>query len=97
MPSNLIRIDNALAAMPDRLKAVTDQLENLYNPASSCKAELGKPFSQEQELKEKTARLSTLDAELNMDAGDHAPSSEALCKRPSLHLRKPKTSAKNRK
>ena len=31
-------------------------------------------------------RLSTLDAELNMDAGGHAPSSDALCKkdRPSI-------------
>ena len=83
---NLIRIDNVLAAMPERLKAVTDQLENLYNQQAAAKAELGKPFPQEQELKEKTTRLSTLDAELNMDAGGHAPSSDALCKkdRPSI-------------
>ena len=83
---NLIRIDNALAAMPERLKAVTDQLDNLYNQQAAAKSELGKPFPQEQELKEKTVRLSTLDAELNMDAGGHAPSSDALCKkdRPSI-------------
>jgi N12 class adenine-specific DNA methylase/adenine-specific DNA methylase len=83
---NLIRIDNALAAMPERLKAVTNQLDNLYNQQAAAKAELGKPFPQEQELKEKTVRLSTLDAELNMDAGGHAPSSDALCKkdRPSI-------------
>ena len=83
---NLTRIDNVLAAMPERLKAVTDQLENLYNQQAAAKAELGKPFLQEQELKEKTVRLSTLDAELNMDAGGHSPSSDALCKkdRPSI-------------
>ena len=83
---NLIRIDNVLAAMPERLKAVTDQLDNLYNQQAAAKTELGKPFPQEQELKEKTARLATLDAELNMDAGGHAPSSDALCKkdRPSI-------------
>ena len=83
---NLIRIDNVLASMPERFKAVTDQLDNLYNQQAAAKAELGKPFPQEQELKEKTIRLSTLDAELNMDAGGHAPSSDALCKkdRPSI-------------
>jgi small-conductance mechanosensitive channel len=83
---NLIRIDNVLAAMPERLKAVTDQLDNLYNQQAAAKTELGKPFPQEQELKEKTARLATLDAELNMDAGGHAPSSDTLCKkdRPSI-------------
>lgn len=83
---NLIRIDNALAAMPERLKAVTDQLDNLYNQQAAAKSELGKPFPQEKELKEKTVRLSTLDAELNLDAGGHAPSSDALCKkdRPSI-------------
>ncbi|MBU5310980.1 hypothetical protein KQI38_02985 [Tissierella carlieri] len=27
---NLTRMDNALTAIPDRLKAVTDQLDNLY-------------------------------------------------------------------
>ena len=65
---------------------MTDQLENLYNQQAAAKAELGKPFLQEQELKEKTVRLSTLDAELNMDAGGHSPSSDALCKkdRPSI-------------
>lgn len=83
---NLVRIDNTLAAMPERLKSVTDQLENLYNQQAAAKTELGKPFPQEQELKEKTKRLSTLDAELNMDAGGHGPGSETHYKkeRPSI-------------
>jgi hypothetical protein len=63
---NLTRIDNALTAMPDRLKVVTDQLDNLYKQQEAAKSEVGKPFLQEQELKDKVSRLAILDAELNM-------------------------------
>ena len=63
---NLTRIDNALASMSDRLKAVADQLDNLYKQREAAKSEVGKPFLQEQELKDKVSRLSVLDAELNM-------------------------------
>lgn len=70
---NLTRIDNALAAMPERLQAVTDQLDNLNKQQDAAKAELGKPFPQEQELKDKVSRLATLDAELNMDMGAAQP------------------------
>ena len=98
---NLIRIDNVLAAMPERLRAVTDQLENLYNQQSAAKAELGKPFPQEQELKEKTVRLSALDTELNMDAGSHATTTDAICKkdRPSIleSLKQPPKAGKEQK
>ena len=52
--------------MPDRLKAVTDQLDNLYKQQEAAKSEVGKPFPQEQELKDKISRLAILDAELNM-------------------------------
>ena len=52
--------------MPDRLKAVTDQLDNLYKQQEAAKSEVGKPFPQEQELKDKVSRLAILDAELNM-------------------------------
>lgn len=70
---NLARIDNALAVMPERLQAVTEQLDNLYKQQAAAKAELGKPFPQEQELKDKVSRLATLDAELNMDMGVAKP------------------------
>lgn len=70
---NLTRIDNALAAMPERLQAVADQFDNLYKQQDAAKAELGKPFPQEQELKDKVSRLATLDAELNMDMGAAQP------------------------
>lgn len=70
---NITRIDNALANMPNRLKAVTDQLDNLYKQQDAAKLELGKPFSQEQELKDKISRLTVLDAELNMGVGVSVP------------------------
>lgn len=64
---NLTRIDNALAFMSNRLKDVTEQLDILYKQQIAAKNELGKPFLQEQELKDKVSRLAYLDAELNMD------------------------------
>jgi len=41
---NLTRIDNALAQMPQRLEAVKNQLENLYQQQAAAKEEVGKPF-----------------------------------------------------
>lgn len=69
---NLTRIENALADAPDRLKAVKNQLENLYQQREAAKAELDKPFPQEDEYREKSARLAQLNAVLNIDAPDPA-------------------------
>ena len=70
---NLTRIDNALANMPNRLKVVTEQLDNLYKQQEAAKTEIGKPFPQELELKDKISRLTVLDAELNMGVGVSIP------------------------
>ena len=64
---NLTRIDNALAAMPERLQTIRDGLDNLNAQMAAARAELGKPFPQEAELREKSARLAELNAELNID------------------------------
>jgi hypothetical protein len=64
---NLTHIDNALAQMPERLKSVQSQLDNLYAQVEAAKLEVGKPFPQEAELQEKSARLVELTAQLNMD------------------------------
>ena len=64
---NLIRIDNALAGMETRLARVQEKLDSLYAQMETAKADLGKPFPQEQELKEKSARLAQLNIELNID------------------------------
>ena len=47
---NLIRIDNALAQMPQRLDATKAQLDNLYQQQAVAKEEVGKPFPYEEEL-----------------------------------------------
>ncbi len=74
---NLTRIDNALSQMPQRLEAVKNQLDNLYQQQAAAKAEEGKPFPQEQELRGKSARLAELDVLLNMD-GRGRPAPEAV-------------------
>jgi len=63
---NLTRIDNTLTNMESRLNHVRDQLENLIKQQEAARSEIGKPFPQEQELKDKISRLAVLDAELNM-------------------------------
>ena len=64
---NLTRIDNALNGMADRLKATQSKLESLYSQMEAAKAELGKPFPQEDELRVKSARLAELNIALNID------------------------------
>ena len=83
---NLTRIDNALSQMPQRLEAVKNQLDNLYQQQAAAKAEVGKPFPQEQELRDKSARLAELDVLLNMDGrGRPAPETMlAKSSRPSV-------------
>lgn len=66
---NLNRMDNALASMPERLAAVEERLENIQKQMAAAKAELGKPFPQEAELGEKSARLAALNIQLDMDTG----------------------------
>ncbi|WP_298730410.1 hypothetical protein [uncultured Subdoligranulum sp.] len=90
---NLTRIDNALAQIPQRLEAVKNQLENLYQQQAAAKVEIDKPFPQEQELREKSARLTELDTLLNIDS--KAPNQQetivAKSTRPSIleGLRRP--------
>ena len=64
---NLIRMDNALSGLSGRLERVQNELMNLENQQNAAREELQKPFPQEQELAEKSARLAELDAALNMD------------------------------
>ena len=83
---NFVRIENALDKMPERLRSVQEQLENLYNQQAAAKAEVGKPFPQEQELAAKTARLIELDMELNLDGKGQPQPEQAIAKstRPSV-------------
>ena len=64
---NLIRMDNALSGLSGKVERVQNELMNLENQQNAAREELQKPFPQEQELAEKSARLAELDAALNMD------------------------------
>ena len=64
---NITRIDNALAGIPRRMQNVENKLNDLNQQMATAKAELGKPFPQEEELRSKSARLAELDAKLNLD------------------------------
>ena len=64
---NITRMDNALSGIPDRKARYEKTLTELHDQERNLKAELEKPFAQEDELKEKTARLTELDAMLNLD------------------------------
>jgi hypothetical protein len=74
---NLVRIENVLAKMPDRLTAVQAQLANYEQQQAAAQAEVGKPFEFEEELATKSARLIELDLQLNLD-GRTRPEPEAV-------------------
>ena len=64
---NIQRMENILEAFPMRLSACEKVLDTLKEQMENAKSEVEKPFAQEQELSEKTARLAELDALLNID------------------------------
>ena len=74
---NLIRIDNVLGNIPGRIRAAEVQLASIREQLEMAKAEVGKPFPQEEELKTKSARLIELNAELDIEKQtQHAPVEE---------------------
>lgn len=64
---NITRMDNALASIPARKQGYERTLTELHDQERNLKEELEKPFLQEDELREKTDRLTELDALLNLD------------------------------
>ena len=64
---NIQRMENMFEAFPVRFSACEKALVTLKEQMENAKAEVEKPFAQEQELSEKTARLAELDALLNID------------------------------
>lgn len=64
---NIQRMENMFEAFPVRFSACEKALVTLKEQMENAKAEVEKPFAQEQEFSEKTARLAELDALLNID------------------------------
>ena len=63
----ITRIDNVLAGIPKRIETTQNRLADLNQQMTTARAELGKPFPQEEELRRKSARLAELDAKLSLD------------------------------
>ena len=80
---NIIRLDNALLSIPEKLERAKENLMNLNNQQEATRHELGKPFPQERELTEKNLRLAELDAALNMEDSMEAHE-ERAADRPSV-------------
>ena len=64
---NITRIDNTIEKIPERLALQKQELESLEKQLANAQKEVEKPFDKEQELTEKTERLSVLNGLLNVD------------------------------
>ena len=73
---NLTRLDNAIANIPRQLEQGRERLENLRSQQEAAQAELARPFPQGAELREKSARLAELNAELDLEEGPRAKDAE---------------------
>ena len=86
---NIVRLDNAIDNFADRIADAENALQNLEQQKQAAEIEVAKPFAQEEELQEKSARLAELNALLNID---HKPqkdvpeekAEEAAAPRPSV-------------
>ena len=73
---NITRLDNAIDNFADRIADAENALQNLEQQKRAAEVEVAKPFAQEEELAEKSARLAELNALLNIDR-DRSSSQDA--------------------
>ena len=86
---NIIRLDNSLNSFPERITAAENELTTLHQQLAAAQIEVEKPFPQEEELTEKSARLAELNAQLDVDEKSHEPEQdeeeqENVSRRPSV-------------
>ena len=86
---NIIRLDNALNNFPERINSAENELATLHQQQAAAQIEVEKPFPQEEELTEKSARLAELNAQLDVDEKSHEPEQdeeeqENVSRRPSV-------------
>ena len=68
---NITRLDNLISSMPEKLKACEERLADTKVQLENAKAEVERPFPQEEELSQKMERLAELNALLDMDHHDN--------------------------
>ncbi len=73
---NFTRMDHLLTDIVKKLSETQDKRQSIHMQIAAAQKELAKPFAEEQELKEKEARLIELNALLSTDAQD-GPSQQA--------------------
>ena len=86
---NIIRLDNSLNNFPERINSAENELATLHQQQAAAQIEVEKPFPQEEELAEKSARLAELNAQLDVDEKSHEPEQdeeeqEGALRRPSV-------------
>jgi len=89
---NITRLDNAIDNFADRIADAENTLQNLEQQKQAAEVEVAKPFAQEKELAEKSARLAELNALLNIDRDrgssqdtpEESEETEAPATRPSV-------------
>ena len=89
---NITRLDNAIDNFADRIADAENALQNLEQQKQAAEIEVAKPFAQEEELAEKSARLAELNALLNIDRDrsssqdtpEESEETETLATRPSV-------------
>ena len=89
---NITRLDNAIDNFADRIADAENALQNLEQQMQAAEVEVAKPFAQEEELAEKSARLAELNALLNIDRDrsssqdtpEESEETEAPATRPSV-------------
>jgi predicted RNase H-like nuclease (RuvC/YqgF family) len=64
---NITRLNNAHSDLPSKLSYCEEQVSDLRQQMATAKEQAQLPFEKEQELKEKSARLTELNVLLNMD------------------------------
>lgn len=69
---NFTRMDNLLMDIAKKLSESQDKLQSIHTQIAAAQKELEKPFAEEQELKEKEARLVELNALLSTESQDNS-------------------------
>ena len=68
---NITRLDNQIEGISKKLTTEKTLLENTEHQFETAKEEVNKPFEMEDELQEKSNRLSKLNKELDIGNDDH--------------------------
>ena len=66
---NMVKLENLLGGMSENLDFLTKKIEQYERDLEQSKSDYEKPFAQEAELAEKTARLNELNVQLDLENG----------------------------